>query len=84
MFFHKQYGEKYQKKYYIIFYAAAVLIMVMVSEISNPYINMIYSYVSVNVICLIFYESSWKKVWLNNLLLWFIYVFCDAVTVLIW
>lgn len=84
LFFHKQYGEKYQKKYYIIFYAAAVLIMVMVSEIGDPYINMIYSYVSVNVICLIFYESSWKKVWLNNLLLWFIYVFCDAVTVLIW
>lgn len=84
LFFHKQYGEKYQKKYYIISYVVAVLLMVAVNQINEPYINMVYSYISINAICLILYESDWKKAWLHNLLIWFIFAFCDAVTVIIW
>lgn len=84
LFFHKQYGEKYQKKYCIVSYFAAVLLMIAVSQINEPYVNIVYSYVSINAICLIMYESDWKKVWIYNLLIWFIFVCCDAVTVLIW
>ncbi len=84
LFFHKQYGERYQKKYYIISYFAAVLLMIAVGQINEPYVNMVYSYVSINAICLIMYESNRKKVWLYNLLIWFICICCDAVTVLIW
>lgn len=84
LFFHKQYGEKYQKKYYIVSYFAAVLLMIAVSQINEPYVNIVYSYVSINAICLIMYESDFKKTWLYNLLLWFICICCDVVTVLIW
>lgn len=62
----------------------AVLLMIAVSRINEPYVNMVYSYVSINAICLIMYESDWKKVWIYNLLIWFIFLCCDAVTVLIW
>ena len=58
LIFHKQYGEKFQKKYYIISYFAAVLLMIAVSQINEPYVNMVYSYVSINAICLIMYESD--------------------------
>ena len=84
LIFHKQYGEKYRKKYYIISFFMAVLLMIAVSQINEPYVNMVYSYVSINAICLIMYESDWKKVWIYNLLIWFIFLCCDAVTVLIW
>lgn len=39
---------------------------------------------SINLICILLFETKIEKIWLRNLLIWFIFAFCDASTVLIW
>lgn len=79
------YGCKYNKKrYYILSYLGAVILMITVNMIENPIINLIYSFVSANVVCLILFESNFKKVWVHNLFFWFLFVLTDSVTVAIW
>lgn len=85
LFYKNIYGCKYEKKrYYIVGYFIAVLLMICVNQIGNPYVNMVYSFISANAICMILYESQIKKIWLYNLLLWFMFIFSDAITVLMW
>lgn len=79
------YGCKYDKKrFYIIGYFIAATLMIVINRIHNPYINGIYSFLSVNLICIALFESNIKKIWLHNLLFWFMFCFCDVITVLIW
>lgn len=79
------YGCKYEKKrYYLIGYLITVLLMICVNQIGNPYVNMVYSFISANAVCIMFFESQIKKIWLHNLLIWFMFVFSDAITVLMW
>ncbi len=79
------YGCKYDKKrFYIIGYFIAATLMIVINQIHNPYINGIYSFLSVNLICIALFESNIKKIWLHNLLFWFMFCFCDVITVLIW
>lgn len=79
------YGCKYKKKkYYILSYLGAVILMITVNIIGNPIINLIYSFISVNAICLLLFETDLKKVWAHNLFLWFLFVMTDSVTVAIW
>lgn len=85
LFYKNIYRCKYEKKrYYIIGYFIAVLLMICVNQIGNPYINMFYSFISVNAVCIILFESQIKKIWLHNLLLWFMFIFSDAITVSMW
>lgn len=79
------YDCKYDKKgWYVIGYIISVMLMIGINQLGNPYINGIYSFVSVNAICIILFEKNVKKIWLYNLLIWFVFIFCDAITVLIW
>lgn len=85
LLFKNMYGTKYEKKsFYFLSYFFIVCLMIFVNKIGNPYLNAAYLYFSINLICLTLFESNFKKVWLHNLLIWFIYVFCDTSTVLIW
>ena len=43
-----------------------------------------YSFISANAVCIILFESKIKRIWLYNLLLWFMFIFSDAITVLMW
>lgn len=52
--------------------------------LGNPIINLIYSFISLNIICIILFESNLKKIWVHNLFLWFLFVLTDSVTVAIW
>ncbi len=85
LFCRKIFGCKYNKKIlYIAAYLIAVALMICVNQLKNPYLNMVYSLISVNSVCIIMFECEFKKVWLHNLMIWFVFVFCDAITVLIW
>ena len=79
------YGCKYKKKrYYILSYLGAVILMITVNIIGNPIVNLVYSFISANAICLLLFESDLKKVWGHNLFFWFLFVLTDSVTVAIW
>lgn len=79
------YGCKYKKKrYYILSYWGAVILMITVNMIGNPIVNLVYSFISANAICLLLFESDLKKVWGHNLFFWFLFVLTDSVTVAIW
>lgn len=85
LFYKNIYACKYEKKRYCISgYCIAVLLMICVNQIGDPYVNMVYSFISGNAVCIILFESQIKKIWLHNLLIWFMLVFSDAVTVLMW
>lgn len=85
LFYKHIYGCKYEKKrYYVLGYIVAVLLMTCVNQIGNPYVNMVYSFISANGVCIILFESQIRKIWLHNLLLWFMFIFSDAITVLMW
>lgn len=79
------YGTKYKKKYiYVISFSIATLCMIVISSFEKPYINIFFTFVSINLICILLFETKIEKIWLRNLLIWFIFAFCDASTVLIW
>lgn len=85
LFYKNLYGCKYKKKrYYLVGYFITVLLMICVNQIGNPYVNMVYSFISANAVCILLFESQIKKIWLYNLLLWFMFIFSDAITVLMW
>lgn len=79
------YGMRYSKKnIYYIGYVISVILMITVNQIGIPFLNAAYSFLSINAVCLLLFESNFKKVWLQNLLIYFVFIFCDGVTVLIW
>lgn len=85
MLFKNMYGTRYSRKWiYIVSYIVAVLSMVGVSQLKIQYVNAIYSFISINLICTLLFEPRLEKTWLRSLLIWFIFICCDAVSVLIW
>lgn len=55
LFCKNMYGCKYKKKYcYMLSYLVAVLMMILVNIISNPFVNLGYSFISLNAICFLF------------------------------
>lgn len=85
LFYKNLYGCKYKKKsHYVLSYLGAVILMITVNMIGNPIINLIYSFIALNTICFLLFESDLKKIWAHNLFFWFLFVLTDSVTVAIW
>lgn len=85
MFFGKIYGTKYNKKYiYIIACVISIVCMIGINQLKNQYINVIYSFVYINVISALLFKAQIGKMWVHNTLFWFLLICCDALTVLIW
>lgn len=79
------FGCRYSRKIlYAAAYLLAVILMIGVNQLKNPYINMVYSFVSANAISMVMFNAKLKNAWLHNLLFWIIFIFCDMVTVIIW
>lgn len=85
LLFKNMYGKKkVSRKWYVISYIVSFCLMITINQIDNPYVNVLYLFFSINLICIILFENSIRKIWLHNLLICFIYIFCDASTVLVW
>lgn len=85
LLYKNMYGIKYQNKYiYIASYFAATLCMIGVSNVGKPYLNIFYTFISMNLICILLFEVNYRKIWLRNLMIWFIFIACDISTVAVW
>ena len=85
IFYKNAYGAK--KYHFVVFIAAYIIstfLMIIVNLLNILPLNAVYSYVSFNVICMLFFNSKFKNVWIYNSLYWFLFACTDAITVLIW
>lgn len=85
LFYKNIYGARYHSKLlYLASYLISVVLLIGVNQLRIVYINVIYSFISVNVICLILFNSDIKKMWLHNFLFWFSLSACDIITIFLW
>lgn len=85
LLFRNMYGMRYENRcVYVICFFIVTLCMIGINRLDKPYLNIVYTYISINVTCTLLFETKFEKIWLKNLLIWFIFAFCDASTVLIW
>lgn len=85
LLYKNMYGMKYKKNYiYVISFFVATICMIGVSNLGKPYLNIFYTFFSMNLTCILLFEVNYSKVWLRNLLIWFIFISCDIGTVIIW
>ena len=84
-FFNKMYYRKYKNScIYIAAFISAAILMILINRFSIPIVNMIYTFVSFNVVCGILYKADFKKSFLYNSILILAMLVSDTATVLIW
>lgn len=85
LIFKKLYTPKYKTKTaYIFAFTAAVICMRLINLIGIPLLNIAYTFISINMLSLILYKDSLKRMILHNTLIIFITFFCDVSTVVVW
>lgn len=85
LFFRKMYGTKFTKVIiYIVSFIAACVLMVAVNYLNIPVLNILYGFISFNVICVLLFNTSLKQSILYNSILIFFLLFSDIITVFIW
>ena len=85
LIFKKLYTPKYKTKTaYIFAFTAAVICMRLINLIGIPLLNISYTFISINMLSLILYKDSLKRMILHNTLIIFITFFCDVSTVVVW
>ena len=85
LFFRKMYGTKYTNVIiYIASFIAACVLMVAVNYLNIPVLNILYGFISFNVICVLLFNTSIKESLLYNSILIFFLLFSDIITVFIW
>ena len=84
-FFNKMYYRKYKNScIYIVAFILVVILMILINRFNIPIVNMMYTFVSFNVVCGILYKANFKKSFLYNLILILAMLVSDTATVLIW
>lgn len=85
LFYKNAYGAKKKRRcVFVAVYLISTVVMMCVNQFGNQYINIAYSYISFNFICVALFNAKFRDVWLYNTLFWFFSAFCDTLTVLIW
>lgn len=85
LFFRKMYGTKYTNVIiYIASFIVACVLMVAVNILNIPVLNILYGFISFNVICVLLFNTSLKQSILYNSILIFFLLFSDIITVFIW
>lgn len=85
LIFKKLYTPKYKTKTaYIFAFTAAVICMRLINLIGILLLNISYTFISINMLSLILYKDSLKRMILHNTLIIFITFFCDVSTVVVW
>lgn len=85
IFFIKKYDFKYTRKLvYICVFIFWSFVMIVINSFNNPLFNMIYTFISSELICIYFFKTNVKNSILFNTLLILIGIFCEASTFFIW
>lgn len=89
LFLNKIYFAKFDNKFiyivsYIISTVTFIIVNYIVSIVGVPVLNLMYTFLHVNLICKLLFKSTIKKSFLYNTLFIMILFFCDLLTVLIW
>lgn len=85
LFFRNMYPPRYKRKLvYAGTFTAEVVVMILVNLLNQPFINLVFTFVSVNFICLRLYQCKLRDIWLHNSLFLLLMFFSDTFTVLLW
>lgn len=85
LIFRKLYTPKYKTKaVYVLSLITAVICMRLINLVGIPLLNISYTFISINVLSLILYKDSFKRMILHNTLITLITFFCDVSTVVVW
>lgn len=85
LIFKKLYAPKYNTKaIYVLAYIIAVICVRLINLFGIPLLNISYTFVSINLLSLILYRDSFKRMILHNTLITLITFFCDVTTVAVW
>ena len=81
----KKYEFKYKKRLiYICIFIVWSLIMLGINHFGNPLLNMMYAFLSVEIISISFFKTNIRNSIVYNVLLILIGIFCEASTFFIW
>ena len=85
LLFNRLYKKKYDR---IVYYIIGFLILTICSEFTMrlgiPIINICFSYLSLNLICICLYKCDIKKCWLYNMAILIASSFCEILSVIVW
>lgn len=81
----KMYDLKYKKQnLYIFIFILWCLLMIVINSFGNPLLNMVYAFISTELMCVVFFKTNIKSSILFNTMLILIGIFCEASTFFIW
>lgn len=85
LFFRRTYGFKYKNLIlYISTFIIACILMIAINQLDIAILNILYGFISFSLICILLFDTTFKKSLLYNLLLIFFLLFSDIITVFIW
>lgn len=84
-FFIKKYGKKqYSNIIYLLSFIVWNTAIIGINSLHNPILNMIFMFISFELVCVTLFNADIKKSFIDNILLLVIGIFCDASTFFIW
>lgn len=85
LFFRRVYKKKYKNNVlYIVSYFGASILMILINQLNEPYLNIAYTFLSANAVCMLLFDGKLKKSLLYNNLFVLVLLFCDVITVAVW
>lgn len=85
MYLKKKYDYRFKKPIiYVCAFSLWSLLMFGINTFNNPLLNMLYAFLSVEIICICFFKATVKNSIVYNVLLMLIAIFCEASTFFIW
>ena len=85
MFFWNVYHTKYKNKtVYILTFIVWTVVMFWVNSFNIGILNLIFFFVTSELICIILFDTNFKKSWLYNALIMLFLLFNDIMTYIIW
>lgn len=85
MFFKNVYSERYNNK--IIYFIALIVWTVCamgIAMLEIPIINLLFTYGSINLVCMLLYNCNAKKCWLYNIAVLLVSTLFEVFSVIIW
>ncbi len=85
MFFKDTYSPRYKTKLvYIGVFIGEVATGIIVNCFNQPFINLAFTFIVSNLVCIKLFRCNLRKVWLYNSLFLLLMLFTDTFTVLLW